>query len=260
MSAIILPLMRQTTALRLLRLNREFYERFASEFSAARTRFPPGILRALDWLREARSLVDVGCGSGRIGQALALGAVPNTVVRYRGVDFSDRFLAEARRRGSLDLPEDRDPWDAAWARADLAASGWSGDAALEPDAFEAAVCFSVLFHIPGPRRRLRLLREMARLLAPRGRAAVSVWQLQNFPRLRRKVIPWERAGLVQEAVDPGDFLVDWREGGRGMRYVHQFEEEELKDLVSNAGFRIHDGYRSDGETGNMNLYLLLVRR
>jgi SAM-dependent methyltransferase len=183
--------------------------------------------------------------------------VPNEVIRYRGVDFSQGLLAEAKSRS---VPDDRRSWDTAWARVDLAAPGWTGHLSLKPAGFEAVVCFSVLFHIPGARRRLRLLREIGGLMAPRGRAAISVWQLESFPRLRRKIIPWEHAGLVQDAVDSGDLLVDWREGGRGMRYVHQFREDELRDLASNAGFRIHECYRSDGETGDMNLYLLLVRR
>jgi hypothetical protein len=119
------------------------------------------------------------------------------------------------------------------------------------------VCLSALHHIPGRRRRLRLLREIRSLLKLHARCAISVWQFLQVPRLRRKVVAWSEVGLDSIDVDDGDYLVDWRRGGRGLRYVHHFDEAELIGLCRRAGFRVTETYHSDGETGDLGLYILL---
>ena len=143
-------------------------------------------------------------------------------------------------------------------RCDLAAPGWPARLADRP--FDAAVCFSVIHHIPGARRRLRLLREIRSLLGPGGRCAISVWQFLHAPRLRRKIVPWREIGVRSGDVDDGDYLIDWRRGGRGLRYVHHFDEAELVDACRRAGFDVIETYRSDGHasgSGDLGLYILL---
>ena len=63
--------------------------------------------------------------------------------------------------------------------------------------------------------------------------------------------------MQQTAADPGDYLLDWRRGGHGLRYVHHFELDELNTLCVRAGFHVDDSFRSDGESGTLGLYLLL---
>lgn len=239
--------MTSQTARRLLRLNRDFYREFAGEFSATRARLAPGTLRALRLCGNAASLLDVGCGDGRVGRALRDALVPNSILCYRGVDFSPRLLRMADLRAR----------DFASVTADLSGPGWKRHPALEGMRFDCAVCFAVLFHIPGARRRARLLREIRELLAPGGRAVISVWQFLHLPRLRKRVIPWEAVGLSQNDVEAGDLLVDWRRGGRGLRYVHHFSEEELLALCRGAGFSVDQTYRSDGESGDLSLFAVL---
>ncbi len=232
--------MRTSTARQLLRLNREFYDAFAADFSASRSRLQPGIMRALAALRPYHSLLDVGCGDGRV---LAAGRRSAPGIRYVGVDFSRQLLRRAPTSPRCDF-----------IHANLASPGW---AARLPKGLAAAVCFSLLHHIPGPRRRLRLLREINAALQPAGRCALSVWQFLQLPRLRRKIVPWEQIGLPQAAVDPGDYLLDWRRGGHGLRYVHHFAADELNALCMRAGFHVDESFRSDGESGALGLYLLL---
>ncbi len=86
---------------------------------------------------------------------------------------------------------------------------------------------------------------------------ISVWQFLQSPRLRRKIVLWEQVGLKQAAMDPGDYLLDWRRGGHGLRYVHHFETDELNTLCVHAGFHVDDIFYSDGENGTLGLYMLL---
>ena len=54
-------------------------------------------------------------------------------------------------------------------------------------------------------------------------------------------------------MEPGDYLLDWRSGGRGLRYVHHFDEAELEALADASRFRICSAFLSDGENGQLGL-------
>jgi hypothetical protein len=84
--------------------------------------------------------------------------------------------------------------------------------------------------------------------------AVSVWDFLASPRLADRVVPWDTVGISEKDVDGGDYLVDWREGGSGVRYVHHFTQAELNQLAKDGGFRVIDDYRSDGENSQLGLY------
>jgi len=237
--------MKTAIARRLLRLNRGFYDAFAADFAGSRSALQPGIVRALEALGSFRSIVDVGCGDGRVGMALAGGIAGHRVSRYLGVDYSEGLL----RQASPGMPP-----GFRLMVCDVTSADWPNQVR---GGFDAAVCFSALHHIPGARRRLRLLRGVRSLLKPGAQCAVSVWQFLHAPRLQRKIVSWSEIGLRPEDVDAGDYLLDWRRGGRGLRYVHSFYESELMGLCRRAGFAPSDVYRSDGHSGNLGLYILL---
>ncbi|HNT25279.1 MAG TPA: hypothetical protein PKM21_12980, partial [Anaerolineales bacterium] len=54
--------------------------------------------------------------------------------------------------------------------------------------------------------------------------------------------------------EPGDYLLDWRQGGRGLRYVHAFGPAELARLAEQTGFVSLESFYSDGEGGRLGLY------
>jgi hypothetical protein len=68
------------------------------------------------------------------------------------------------------------------------------------------------------------------------------------------VHPWNTIGLSESDVDPGDYLLDWRQGGQGVRYVHHFSQAELEELAEAAGYEVIESYLSDGENGRLGLY------
>jgi hypothetical protein len=59
---------------------------------------------------------------------------------------------------------------------------------------------------------------------------------------------------LAEEVDEGDYLLDWRAGGSGLRYVHHFSEAELKALAAASGFRVMETFHSDGRDHRLGLY------
>ena len=235
--------MRRQVAGQLVRLNREFYQRFAAEFAESRTRLQPGIRRALAAVLDCRSILDAGCGDGRVAQALA---GQGWAGAYVGVDASEAMLTRARARALGPAP-------AVFAQADLADREWL--ACLPRPEFDAVLMFAVLHHVPGARRRARLVRQLAGLLRPGGRAAISTWQFLDNERLARKIVPWSRIGLDETDVGPDDYLLDWKRGGEGLRYACAVGEAEVRRLAQAAGLVVEGAYRSDGRSGELSLYL-----
>ncbi|NUM45918.1 MAG: class I SAM-dependent methyltransferase, partial [Anaerolineales bacterium] len=83
---------------------------------------------------------------------------------------------------------------------------------------------------------------------------LSNWQFLNSPRWVARIQPWERVGLTSEDVAPNDYILDWRRGGEGLRYVHHFSVPELSALAGTTDFEVLETFESDGAEGNLGLY------
>jgi hypothetical protein len=101
---------------------------------------------------------------------------------------------------------------------------------------------------------LSILNTIHQLLKPDGLFIHSNWQFLNSAKLKAKIQPWDVATISESDVDAGDYLLDWRSGGAGLRYVHHFDERELGELAEASGFEITETFHSDGEGGNLGLY------
>ena len=232
--------MNPTTISHLLELNRQFYQTFALPFSSTRLRLQPGVRRILDSISPSANILDLGCGNGEFARQLAERQHKGT---YTGLDFSAALLAQVGQG----LPSNFH-----FLQADLSSEDW--DAPLVSKQVDLAVAFAVLHHLPGDELRLQVLRKVRILLSSGGRFIHSEWQFLNSPRLKGRIQPWDSLGLSSTEVDPGDYLLDWRQGGTGLRYVHHFSENELKQLAARAGFTIVESFLCDGENSRLGLY------
>jgi tRNA (uracil-5-)-methyltransferase TRM9 len=270
---------------RLLDLNREFYREHGTDFSATRGRLQAGVLRVLGRLRGGESILDLGCGNGGLARTLSRRGHRGP---YLGLDFSTPLLEEAGRE-ALIFPVkfvQADLTSSGWADV-IARSRWSSshevayrDQATRQsavhqelaslgldmpssdgystiarnDRFDIVFCFAVLHHIPSYELRLNIIRNVHELLAEGGRFIHSNWQFLNSERLKARIQTWDAIGLAAQDLDPGDYLLDWKRGGSGRRYVHYFNESELAELANAAGFEITETFYSDGENRRSGLY------
>ncbi len=233
--------MRDEIARRLLALNQAFYGKYAQPFAQSRVNPQPGFKQLLPYVPEAcKRVLDVGCGEGRFGRFL-LAELP--AMSYVGVDFSPELLARAEKA----LPE------GAFYCRDISKAG----ALHDLGDFELVTSLAVLQHIPGRARRAQALREMSGRLIGAGRLFLSTWQFLDSERQRRKIVSWERAGLADDAVDDGDYLMTWGTAREGLRYVAYIDCAEVKALAEDAGLTVIDDFRSDGREGDLNLYSIL---
>jgi len=240
--------MDSAVAKRLIELNREFYTRFGSSFSATRHRIQPGVRRVIDMLSGDEDILDLGCGNGWFARELAERGHRGS---YLGVDFSLPLLqdAESYTEGFSTKFMEVDLTHLSAFRNQLSVNeGWS-----------VITSFATLHHIPSHEIRLDILRTVCQLLKSDGMFIHSNWQFLNSERLKARIQPWETVAISESDVDTGDYLLDWRSGGGGLRYVHHYDEVELAGLAQATGFQVKDMFYSDGETGNLGLYEIWQR-
>ena len=243
---------------RLLAINREFYEQFGASFSGTRFGAQPGWDRIIHYFPGRGAVLDLGCGNGRLALFLEKWTEdrrPKTestdsgpVIRYVGLEGSEALLAIAREK-TANLkhisPE--------FFHVDLSTNAWH----RAFHGFDVVTALAVLHHIPGFEARQAFVRAAASCLAPEGVLILSNWRFAQNPRMQRKMLPWAAAGLREEDVEPGDFLLDWKKDGVGMRYAHQLDEAEVEALAAGAGLAVVEQFVADGREQDLSLYSVL---
>jgi 2-polyprenyl-3-methyl-5-hydroxy-6-metoxy-1,4-benzoquinol methylase len=233
--------MNSDIAQRLLEINREFYNRFGESFSATRQRLQPGVKRILDEIQKDVSVLDLGCGNGNFLRELSRRGHQAPLL---GVDFSLPLLRDAESVPGGEFRE-----------VDLSQLSMNSEQlSVISDQWSVITMFATLHHIPSNEIRLNILRAVRKLLKDDGKFILSNWQFLNSEKLKARIQQWSRVGINEADLDDGDYLLDWRSGGEGLRYAHQFSAEELLHLAERVQMRVTDSFLSDGDGGNLGLY------
>jgi SAM-dependent methyltransferase len=243
---------------RLLALNRRFYTAFADQFANSRSVSDPALTCILPYLPSRARILDVGCGNGRLARLLDRERPGCT---YVGVDTIPDLIAEAREQA-----KDLSKTETTFLLLDVTEPGWM-DEVLTPSGgaggggrYDCAAALAVLHHIPGMDLRARVLEDMGRILAPEGYLVISTWRFLAHRRMRRKIVDWDAVDIDEERLDPGDYLLDWKRGGRGLRYCHMVDEEELERLAEMSGLAVRETFRAGGREGDLSLFAILDPR
>ncbi len=237
--------MKKETIEKIIAINSQFYQKFGEEFSATRGRIQSGVRKILSGIGRDRTILDLGCGNGEFARQLA---DAGHTAPYLGVDFSLPLLKDAAR-----VPEH---FPAKFLALDITTEEWS---AIRGQ-YSVITAFAVLHHIPGEETRLKILNNIHKHLAPNGQFIFSNWQFLNAERLRKRILSWDLVNIPEAEVDEGDYLLDWRRGGFGIRYAHHYSEDELSHLCEMSGFSIIDSFYSDGATGDLGLYQIWEKK
>jgi tRNA (uracil-5-)-methyltransferase TRM9 len=230
-------------------INQAFYHEFAAAFADSRTLDQPELSRVVDLVPPGGRVLDVGCGHGRIAHLLDRRCIKAT---YLGLDFTAAFVRLAEEWAS----------ELQWVKAefqvvDLLDPHWSS--LLDGRFFDAILMLAVLHHIPAYANRLVLMQGLHDHLAADGSLIVSSWKFTSHARMRRKIVPWECAGLDPAGLEAGDYLLDWRRGGVGYRYCHLLDQDELERLAAESGFVVTKTFRAGGREGDLSLFGILTR-
>lgn len=115
------------------------------------------------YVRHGSKVLDLGCGNGRLFEALK-----GKKVQYLGVDHNSHLLEIARQN----YPETR--------------FGWTDimDMNLEKEAFDSIFCIAAFHHIPGKKMRQKVVRDIHQTLKTDGVLILTVWNLFQWKYLK----------------------------------------------------------------------------
>ncbi len=239
--------MDEQTIKKLLALNHQFYATFARPFAASRSLSDPALTSILPHIPHRARVLDVGCGNGRLALLLDQERPGST---YLGVDAVPELIEVARAQaGQLDTIS------AKFHVADVTRPGWNET--IDNTPFDRVVMLAVLHHIPSLRLRAQVVRASANLLASDGRLILSTWQFLDNDRMRRKIVDWAEASIPEKALEPGDYLLDWKREGQGLRYCHLVDKIEIEYLAAESDLRVRETFHAGGREGNLSLFVVL---
>lgn len=211
-------------------------------------------------------------GEGEKGSARgegALGSFPFPV-RFRQIDILgcadvSREIYGCRESGSGEsrVPDTFERTDVSHGTFTSCGSGADDGDRGDSGAFDLAVCFGFMHHVPRAEQRRELLRVLVRATRPGGMVAVSFWQFANSERLLRKAEAATARGARLHGIrfsDENDHLLGWQDEQNVFRYCHNYTEEEIDGLVAaigGEGVQQVARFSADGETGNLNRYIVL---
>ena len=149
-------------------------------------------------------ILDLGGGSGRY-------LVNKEDLKFYIVDFSQEMLNLAEKHAkNLGIKEG----NIETKKANL----W--EIPYEEDFFDSVFCIAAIHCIKDKEKRKKTLKEIYRVLKPKGKARIVVWNKESG-RFKNK--------------QKEDF-VKWRD--KGKRFYYFYDEKELEKEILNAGFKV----------------------
>jgi len=193
---------------------RATYDRIAAHFSQTRAEPWPQIPAFLDD-RSGAVGVALGCGNGRHAELLA-----DCCARVVGLDLSRALLGLATERAA-------DSFESDWIQ------GTVDTVPLATDSVDLGVYIATLHHLDSREDRRESLDELARVLAPDGRALVSVWSTTHS---------------AFDETEGFDTVVDWTlpDGETVPRYYHIYDPDEFVTDLTASALRVERSFTADG--------------
>ncbi|NHN48542.1 class I SAM-dependent methyltransferase [Halostella sp. JP-L12] len=195
---------------------RDTYDRIAGHFAETREYPWPEVESFLGDAPDGGVALDLGCGNGRHAELLA--------------ERRDRVLACDLSRGLLETACERASkrgFDADLVQADASALP------IRDGAVSVAVYVATIHHLPERDARVASLNELARVLAPGGRALVSAWSTAH-----------DRF----DAEAGFDTTVDWTlPGGETVpRFYHIYAPDEFEADLRESALGVRRSFVSSG--------------
>lgn len=219
----------------LLKKTEEDYNLISDQFSSTRYSVWPELKILGEYIKEGDSVLDLGCGNGRL---LELFRGKN--VDYVGVDNSEKLIEIAKKKNpgiffqvadALNLP-------------------------FPDNFFDKVFSIAVLHHIPSDDFRNQFIKEARRVLRPGGFLILTVWNLWRKPDSLKIIIKFAILKVLRKTkLDFKDVFVPWQKTVD--RYIHCFTKNGLKKLAAKTNFKIKKaGTFRRKETKNYNIFLI----
>lgn len=270
--------MQKKTIKKLNKLNQNFYQRVADDFSDSRQYFWQGWQKIPHFLKKnienkkKITVLDIGCGNGRFAQFLKEN---NFHFNYIGIDNSAKLLKIAQDTLK------REAISAELIEFDLIDHYLKNQVINWPfsEKFDLIVVFGLTHHLPSAQLRLDFFQSLNKVLKNSGLLVISNWQFATDSRFQKNIINWpkiqknSKINILQKIkikkilnnLEENDYLLDWRKTTRNssknklIRYCHYLDEKTSQDLFKKARFQILDQFFADGKSQQLNQYFVLKK-
>jgi tRNA (uracil-5-)-methyltransferase TRM9 len=216
--------MRPDIAQKLLTKVKQDYASISSGFDATRQQSWGEFDFFTPYLEQGTDILDLGCGNGRLYDALK-----DYDISYTGVDNNVSLLEHAKNSHPK----------VAFLEADML------ELPFPDESFDNIWSIASFHHIPSRELRLRALHEMERVLRPAGHLIITTWNLWQ-KKYRKHVWRALMKKLKFGPYDWNDTFIPWGSEGKTLRYYHAFRMKELRQEVEDAGFVINEAFHSRG--------------
>ena len=173
----------------------------------------PEMKKYLKEIRKNDSILDVGCGEGRLIQGIKTSS-------YTGIDFSPTLLEIAKKRY---------PKRKLLLRDITTQKGWKG---LKE--FDKIFCVAVIHHLATKKEQLFVMKQIKKHLKKDGIAYISIWNL------------WQRKFWREHLKSVPKKIKNWRaveipfRQGKEKRLYMALGERRLKKLTKETGLTIKE--------------------
>jgi tRNA (uracil-5-)-methyltransferase TRM9 len=245
---------------RLNQLNKQFYQSVATDFNFSRNYYWQGWQQVLKVIKnnfgdKEIPVLDVGCGNGRFASFLEEG---KTNFRYYGLDSSQKLLNLASKQVSLKTKTNFLYFDIVDRLKNNQFETFFKEKNMN-DPFDLIVSFGVLHHIPSFNLRKSFFHSLADSLNKNGILVITAWQFLDNPKLKERLIEFDKVGIHKNDVEENDYLLDWRRGEQAIRYCHLTTKKEISELIKETNLKIIEMYKADSKTNNLNQYYILKK-
>lgn len=207
----------------ILRLVKNNYQEIANDFDITRQKeIWPEIREFANKVEDNNSVLDLGCGNGRLLEALQ-----DKKINYLGLDSSSELVKIAQNN----YPEYK-----------FVVGDLLNLETISEREFDFIFCLATWQHIPSQGLRLEALKQMAAKLKIGGTLIISNWNLWSNKKYYRMLCKnyWLKI-IGKNQLDFNDLIFPWK-NSRGevisMRYYHAFTKTELKKLAHLADLKI----------------------
>jgi 2-polyprenyl-3-methyl-5-hydroxy-6-metoxy-1,4-benzoquinol methylase len=225
--------MDKETQQKLLNIVKKNYEDIADDFNQTRQKqlWPELVKLAAD-VKDGDSVLDVGCGNGRLTAAFI-----KKNIKYVGVDQSQALINLAQENIKA----------ANFQFSIFNFQFRTGDILeldkLTQEKFDWIFCIAVLHHLPGQDLRLQALEQLKNRLKPNGKIVITVWNLWGRWKYLKLILINALLRLIgKNKMDFGDIVFDWSKN-KSQRYYHAFTAKALSADFSRATLKIRTIYR-----------------
>jgi len=180
---------------------RDIYDKIAPDFNRTRLYTWNWVDNFINSISIGSTIYDIGCGNGR--------NMTNKNYKFIGLDNCSSFVSMCQ---SCNLN---------------VVQGDMTELPFEDKSADAILSIASFHHLQTEKRRLTALKEMKRVLRPKGKILLTIWS---------KIQPSKTRRVFEKY---GDVMVPWNTKGKIYeRYYYIYQLEEIKKMFEKAGLKI----------------------